>query len=313
MSLSSLQLDAFFSAVRAKSFSKAARELHITQAALTQRIKSLESELGTSVFVRKPRGVEPTEAGIRLLRYCQTRDQLERETVAALTGKTAPGKLGGAVRIAGYSTVVRSVLLPALAPLLRDNPGVSLHLQCAQMRELPALLLSGEVDLAVIDHPVERADLEWVTLGEEENVLVQSKDYPTAGDVYLDHDPDDPTTAQFLRLQGVRAPVFERSYCDEIYALMDGVALGIGRGVVPRHLAERDPRLVIVSGKKPLRMPVVLHASRDAMLGEAARAAVKLLKEACPKLLEGAEAGTRQQAPGNRQPRGEKRKQETRA
>ena len=90
MGLSSLQLDAFFSAVRNKSFSAAARELHITQAALTQRIKGLETDLGVALFVRKPRGVEPTAAGTRLLRYCQTREQLEREVVLSLKGKLEP-------------------------------------------------------------------------------------------------------------------------------------------------------------------------------------------------------------------------------
>lgn len=280
-----MQLDAFFAAVRLKSFSSAARELHVTQAALTQRIKGLEGELGIALFIRKPRGVEPTAGAARLVRYCQTRDQLERDTVLALTGKIEPGKLGGVVRIAGYSSIVRSVLLPALAPLLRDNPGIRIHLQVAEMRELSRLLLSGEVDLAVIDHPVPHADLESVQVGEEENVLVESKKYACPEGVYLDHDPDDPTTAQFLGAQRASTARFERSYCDEIYSLMDGVAYGLGRGVVPRHLAARDTRLAIVPGIKPVRVPVVLHAARDAMLGEAARAAVAVLKEACPKLL----------------------------
>jgi DNA-binding transcriptional LysR family regulator len=285
VSLSSLQLDAFLAAVRSGSFSRAAEELGITQAALTQRIKGLEGELGVSLFVRKPRGVEPTEAGTRLLRYCQTREQLEREAVLALTGKLGPGRLGGAVRVAAYSSILRSVVLPAIAPLLREHPAVRFHLQSAEMRQLLGLLLSGEVDLALVDHAPDHADLESVIVGEEELVLVESKSEPPPAGVYLDHDPHDPTTAQLFRAQGGPRPSFSRSYCDEIYALMDAVAAGLGRGVVPRHLAAKDARLAVVEGYKSVRVPVVLCASRDALLGEAARAVVEALKAGCAKLL----------------------------
>jgi DNA-binding transcriptional LysR family regulator len=282
--LSSLQLDAFFAAARQRNFSRAAKELFITQSALTQRIGNLERELGISLFVRKPRGVELTDAGSRLLRYCQARDLLEKELLEELRGDRASG-LGGVLRVAGFSSIVRSVLLPALAPLLRAHPNVTVHLQNAEMEDLPHLLATGEVDLVVLDHVLPKADVEAVPLGEEENVLVVSATAPQTPDVYLDHDPQDPTTAKFLRVQSASTPTFRRSYLDEIYALMDGAALGLGKAVVPRHLAEKDDRLRIVPGAKPMRSPVVLHYFRQPFYTALQKAAIEELSSRCPALL----------------------------
>ena len=94
MGLSSLYLDAFFAAARSLNFSLAARELHITQSALSQRIKGLEEELDLTLFVRLPRGVQLTDAGTRLLRYCQARFSMEQELLEQLTGKSSKQGLG---------------------------------------------------------------------------------------------------------------------------------------------------------------------------------------------------------------------------
>ena len=63
MSLSSLYLDAFVGVAKAESFSGAAKGLHITQSALSQRIKNLEDELGLTLFLRMTSGVRLTEQG----------------------------------------------------------------------------------------------------------------------------------------------------------------------------------------------------------------------------------------------------------
>jgi DNA-binding transcriptional LysR family regulator len=285
MGLSSLQLDAFYAAAKAKNFSRAAKELFITQSALTQRISNLEAELNLSLFVRKPRGVEPTEAGQRLLRYCQARDALESELVGLLAAGEMDGKLTGAVRIAGYSSVVRSVVLPALAPLVRHHPGLQLHAQNAEMRDLPSMLLSGEVDFVIVDHELSQAGVEVVVLGEEVNVLVEGREHAPVEDVYLDHDPDDPTTARFLRAQSRPIASFRRAYVDEIYALLDGVAMGLGRGVAPRHLVRADPRLRELDGLEPMRSPVVLHFFRQSFYSRVQQAVVDQLKDNSLKLL----------------------------
>jgi DNA-binding transcriptional LysR family regulator len=67
-------------------------------------------------------------------------------------------------RLGGYSSVVRSVLMPALAPLLRTNPNIRHNFQNAEMGQLPELLLTGQVDFIVMDTEIHRADIETARL-----------------------------------------------------------------------------------------------------------------------------------------------------
>ena len=284
MGLSSLHLDAFFAAAQSLNFSQAAKELHITQSALSQRVKALEEDLNLTLFVRLPRGVQLTEAGERLLRYCQARHSLERELLEHLTGQGQTG-LGGMLRIGGYSSVVRSVLMPALAPFLRANNRVQSHFQNAEMRELPELLITGSVDFIVTDGEVHRADLESVELGEEVYVLCDSVDFPVTEEIYLDHDPGDPITQQYLSRQGRQVPEYRRAFMDEVYAIIDGVALGLGRAVLSRHLIRDDPRIRILEDYEPMPVPLLLHYHKQPFYTELHKQTIATLTERCPKLL----------------------------
>lgn len=286
MGLSSLHLDAFFAAARSLNFSQAAKELHITQSALSQRIKALEEDLNLTFFVRMPRGVQLTETGERLLRYCQARHSLEAELLEELNGRSDRG-LGGVLRIAGYSSVVRSVLLPSLAPLLRENPNVQVHLQNGEIRELPDMLLTGVVDFIVTDTEIHRAELECVPLGQEHYVLIESAEHPIDELVFLDHDPDDRITQQFLSTQSGQVPRYRRSFMDEIYAILDSVAEGLGKAVVSRHLVAGDPRLRIVEGYRPMAVQVMLYHHKQPFYTALHERVIAQLREQCPALLRG--------------------------
>jgi DNA-binding transcriptional LysR family regulator len=284
MGLSSLQLDAFFAAAQARSFSQAARDLHITQSALSQRIKALEEELDLTLFIRLRRGVQLTEAGERVLRYCQARSSLEVEMLEQLTSKGKRG-LGGVLRIGGYSSVVRSVLIPALGPLLREHPGVQVHFQNAEMRELPELLSTGNVDFIVTDEPIHRAGIESVQLGHEVYVMCEGAKFPGTAERYLDHDPDDTTTNRYLASQARPVPDYERSFMDEIYAIIDGVAHGLGKAVLSRHLIARDSRIRVLPRYRTMSVTVLLHYHKQPFYTALQRAAIDALVKRCPELL----------------------------
>ena len=152
MSLSSLQLDAFQAVIAERNFSKAAKQLKITQGALSQRIQKLEKELETTLLRRSASGVEPTDAGWKLAQYCQAKGRVEDEVIEELSGKRESQSLSGFLRIAGYSSVTRSVLQPSLAPLLREHPNLQIEFRTEPIEKLPQLLLQGEVDFLVLDH-----------------------------------------------------------------------------------------------------------------------------------------------------------------
>jgi len=284
MSLSSLHLDAFFAAAQSLNFSQAAKDLHITQSALSQRVKALEEDLDLTLFVRLPRGVQLTEAGERLLRYCQARSSLERELIEHLTGGDQR-VVGGMLRIAGYSSIVRSVILPALTPLLLDNPRIQPHIQSAEIRNLPEMLITGQVDFIVTDTEVHRNDFASIVLGEEEYILCNSVSNPVDEEIYLDHDPSDPITNAFLAHQGTPVPDYRRAFMDEIYAIIDSVAAGIGKAVLSRHLIRRDPRVQAVPGFEPMRVPVYLHYHKQPFYTQLHKLATAALTSNVPPLL----------------------------
>ncbi len=284
MGLSSLHLDAFFAAAQSLNFSQAAKELHITQSALSQRIKALEEELDLTLFMRMPRGVQLTQAGQTLLQYCQARFSLEQELLLKLRGKAEEG-LGGILRIGGYSSVVRSVITPAMSPLLRRNPNVQPFFLNAEMRELPEMLFTGQVDFIITDCEVHRADVETVELGQEEYVLVNSVDFPVEREIYIDHDPNDTVTERFLSLQSGKPSEYRRAFMDEIYAIIDAVALGLGKGVISKHLVLDDERLEIQRTHRPMFVPVLMHFHKQPYFTELHKAVVRELQSRCPRLL----------------------------
>jgi DNA-binding transcriptional LysR family regulator len=282
MQLSSLHLQAFLEVARTGGFSRAAAALHVSQSALSQRIANLEEELGVTLFVRDRSGARPTEAGERLLRHCRMQETLEGDLLRELRGA---GDLAGEIRIGAFSTILRSVVLPALAPLVAAHPGVRVEAANRELRDLPGLLRSGEVDYVLLDEPVAREGVRKELLGYEENVLVAPRKKSPRVDIYLDHDAEDTTTERFFRLQGKKATGLKRCFLDEIYAILDGVELGWGSAVVPRHLAQGRRDLVVVPGLKPLRVPVYLNYADQPYYPKLHERVVETLKANAGKLL----------------------------
>ncbi len=98
---------AFEAAARNRSFSRAAKELHVTQGAISHHIKTLEDSLSCQLFLRHPQGVELTDAGEQLLpdltssfeRITQAIRQVHRGQVVisnSITSKSRPEYLEGA-------------------------------------------------------------------------------------------------------------------------------------------------------------------------------------------------------------------------
>lgn len=269
MPLAAHQLDAFHAIAETGSFSRASERLHVTQPALSQRVQQLEEGLRKRLFVRSPAGVFLTDAGTRLLRYCQVQRALEAELLddlAVTEGDAGPNApLSGTVRVAAFSSVARSCVVPALGAVFRANPRLVVDVAVREMSEIETALSRGSIDFALLDHAVERPDVVNVSLGHEELVVVESTSHHTRDDVYLDHDPDDTTTLVFLKRNGVKATHVRRSFFDDIYGVLDGAVHGFGRAVVSKHLLENEyaKKLRVVPGMKSGRSAVVLHYFRQ--------------------------------------------------
>lgn len=255
MKLTSHQLEAFFETAQRRSFSRAADALSVTQSALSQRIANLEAELEVTLFIREPSGPVLTPAGEILLRHCQVTSSLEREVLSEIKGV----ELGGVVRIAGYSSVLRSVIIPSLAPLLRSHPSVQSQFRSYEVAELEGVLRNAEADYVVLDKRLLKRGIAEVLLGKEDYVVIESSKHETPENVFLDHDPEDTATFDFFREQSQVPKNLKRSFMGDVFGIVDGVEMGLGRAVMSRHLIEANSKIKVVKGFKKFSKEIVLH------------------------------------------------------
>lgn len=115
----------FVTVAREGSFTRAAALLGVTQSALSQAVSGLEARLQIQLLTRTTRSVSPTAAGERLLHAIGHRfDEIEAELDELTELRDKPA---GTVRITCGDHVLRTTLLPKLAPLLREYPDINVE------------------------------------------------------------------------------------------------------------------------------------------------------------------------------------------
>jgi DNA-binding transcriptional LysR family regulator len=119
-------LAGFAAVVRAKSFTRAAAQLGVTQSALSQTVRSLERRIDLKLLNRTTRSVSPTEAGERLYRTVGPRFA-DIEAELAILGEMR-GKPAGAVRITATEHSLRALIWPRLEPWLPLYPDIKVEI-----------------------------------------------------------------------------------------------------------------------------------------------------------------------------------------
>jgi DNA-binding transcriptional LysR family regulator len=142
------QLRYFVALAAELHFGRAAEKLHIAQPALSQQIKSLESELGLRLLERTSRGVVLTDAGNRLL--AEARGVVDRFEEAVETMRRVKQGTVGALRVGVFPGPLRSVLPPALVDLRRERPDVDVETRFVPTDEQLRALLESRLDLALL-------------------------------------------------------------------------------------------------------------------------------------------------------------------
>ena len=137
---------AFVTVAREGSFTRAAAVLGVTQSAVSQAVRGLEERLRIRLLTRTTRSVAPTPAGERLANAIGHRfDEIEAELDALTELRDKPA---GTVRITCGDSVLRTVLLPKLTPVLREYPDITLEFDVSYgLRDIVADRLDAGVRL----------------------------------------------------------------------------------------------------------------------------------------------------------------------
>lgn len=169
---------AFVAAATHGSMRSAARELSLSQPAMTRAIRELESLLGAALLVRGASGVTLTDSGRAFERHARlilSELRRARESVAQVSGQGY-----GHVAIGVSATVARTILPGVVTRFQREYPEVSMHLQEGQLSALIERLRSGALDFTIntvdtgsIDH-----DLRIQHLFDRPFVVVMRQNHP---------------------------------------------------------------------------------------------------------------------------------------
>jgi DNA-binding transcriptional LysR family regulator len=146
------QLRYFVAVAEQGSLTRAAARLHIAQQSLSQQIRTLEAQLGVTLFERSSRGVELTDVGAVLLR--EAPPVLARPEPAAEAVRRAARGEQGELRVGFLSTVANYFMPPVVRAFRERHPGVTLHTEDLTIAALVAGLRDGTLDAGLSRPPL---------------------------------------------------------------------------------------------------------------------------------------------------------------
>jgi DNA-binding transcriptional LysR family regulator len=171
-------LETFAKAAERSSFTAAARDLGLTQAAISQRIQALELVLKTPLFLRQGGHVLLTDAGRSLYDYAQRILLLHREAIREIAGRESP--LSGELSLAA-SSVPGEHLLPDLLAKFRDkHPYVQVRASVTDTEQVIQLVEKGQVHLGLVGGKRDCPHLEFRRFASDQLAVVVSAEHPWA-------------------------------------------------------------------------------------------------------------------------------------
>lgn len=170
------RLQVFHSVAVNLSFTKAARELYITQPAVTNNIQELERSIGISLFDRLQNKISLTKAGKLLLEYTkQTMNEYKKvEYEIGLLKNSFSGKLK-----IGASTTVEQYILPSiLAQFKRKYTDIEILLYNSNSQNIENSVMSHEIEIGIVEGTTGRKELKYIPYMEDEIVAIAHTSQP---------------------------------------------------------------------------------------------------------------------------------------
>ena len=177
------QLRYFVMVAEELSFSRAAERLHISQPPLSQQIKSLEEEMGVSLFLRTRREIRLTDAGVVFLR--ESRLLLDQFRSAVNSAVQASQTLAGSVRL-GVATSGLFSVMPRFLELMRTEfPNVEILVSDMQSDDQVRAVSQGALDIGIVHVKPERMNVDRMPVFSEGLSVVLPSEHRHANKVDL--------------------------------------------------------------------------------------------------------------------------------
>ena len=289
-------LKIFCDLVDTKSFSRAAEQNYVTQSAVSQQVRGLETRFKRRLLER----LRGRSEEVKLTKYGAVFYQESRSVLAAFTRleesmRSVTGTIGGTVHVATVYSIGLHEIPPVIRRFMELYPEAKIDLEYSRTTSIVRDVLAGTVELGVVAYPKKKAGLKIVPLKGDRLVLICPPQHPLAnckkvgareldGLAFVLFERDIPTrqaTDRILRAHGVA--VRRVAEFDNIETIKRAVEVGFGVAIVPRPSVideQRSGQLAVVAlAEAEWTRSVGIIYRTDRTLGTAARKFIQLLTE----------------------------------
>ena len=268
MNVTFRQLSVFTSVARHLSFTQAAKELHLSQPAVSMQVKQMEEQVGLPLFEQMGKQTYLTGVGIEMFHYSRAIGQLLTEAEEVIN--EIKGAHRGRITISVASTANNFV--PTLLGTFHESfPDITVSLDVTNRETLLEQLEQNEVDLVVMGQPPKEMDLEAGAFMENPLVVIAPPDHPLAGEknipmsrmedeIFLTRERGSGTRGaieRFFEQHDVRLSTGMEIASNE--AIKQSVQAGLGLGLLSKHTLDMELALNKLAILDVEDFPIVRH------------------------------------------------------
>ena len=267
----------FYTVAKVGSLTKAAEELYISQPAVSQAIKQLETQLGGKLFNRVSRGMELTDSGGKQI-FEIVEKAIKMLDSAEDKFKEIKNIATGSLTISAASTTVMNFLMPYIKQYHELYPNVNIVFKDSTTKEALEFVKSGKADVAMINLPIYDKDvlltgqtgvLEDIFVASDKfsnlfDTTIELKDIPNYPILLLDNSTT--TTKEIINfLDSLNIKIVPEFEVGSVELLIEMAKNGLGIACVPRRfvleeLAKGELHEIKVAPALPLRaMGIILN------------------------------------------------------
>ncbi len=248
MQLESLKM--FCDVVETGSFSRAAQLNHVTQSAVSQQIRALETRYRQKLLSRSARQVTPTPAGERLFRG--SKEILTRFSEVETEIREQSTDVVGTVNVSTIYSVGLHELQELQKSLLRTHPKVNMRLLYRRADQVYDDVILGQAEIGVVAYPLARAGVDVLAFRDDRLGVVTSPTHPfaskakvsvqaLAGTPFISFDRESPTRKALERMFREKGVVVEPAMeIDNVETIKRAVELGLGAAVLPLACVQHE-------------------------------------------------------------------------
>lgn len=243
MSLLSPPLEAFWAVVQKGTVQEASRTIGLTQTGVTQRVRSLEKMLKTTLFIRSRKGMKLTAEGEALLQYVKHSLENEGMTLSRIQGTAIDSIID--ISISGPSSILRSRVIPNLSSVIKSQKNLRFHFDLSDVESNSDKLKTGHCDLAILEHHDVTKEMDSKILKPERYKLYAATSWKRRSfldilstEPIIDFNSQDMMTYNYLDKYKLKSKVLpSRHFANNTDALTAMISAGLGYSVLSEEYA----------------------------------------------------------------------------